>query len=92
MEMTTKRCNNTPAARLIARFGAKALAAWTGRHPSRVHAWAWSTGRGGTGGVVPVRLRSSIIRGAMDDCRAVLTPADFEPGEGEAYAFEDQAA
>lgn len=77
-----------PAARLITRFGVKRLSAWTGRHPSRVHAWSWSTAKGGTGGVVPVRLRSAIIAGALKDCQAVVTPADFELAQGEAYAFD----
>lgn len=82
---------DTPAKRLIERFGARALADWTGRHVSRVHAWSWPAGRGGTGGVVPVRLRKKIIDGAMRDAKAVVTAADFEPAPGEGFAFEDAA-
>ena len=82
----------TPARRLIRRFGVAALARWTGRHPSRVHAWAWPTSRGGTGGVVPVRLRPAIIAAALKECAAVVTPADFELAAGEAFLFDKEAA
>jgi hypothetical protein len=92
MEMQQKPSNKTPAARIISRFGAKSIAAWTGRHQSRVHAWSWPTSRGGTGGVVPVRLRPAIIRGALSDFQTVLTPADFEPAGDETYVFDKEAA
>lgn len=82
----------TPAGRLIARFGARALADWTGRHPSRVHAWSWPTSKGGTGGVVPVKLRAAVVAGALKDFRAVLTAADFEPAPGEQFLFDKRAA
>lgn len=80
----------TPAARLIARFGAKRIAGWTGRHVTRVHAWAWSTAKGGTGGVVPHRLRDKITAGAAAMGEAVF-PGDFELAAGEAYLFEEAA-
>lgn len=88
--MTSEITPSTPAARLIKRFGAKRLADWTGRHVSRVHSWAWPADRGGTGGLVPARVRSAIIAGARAG-GDVLTHADFEPAEGEAYLFEAAA-
>jgi hypothetical protein len=82
----------TPAGRLIARFGPKRLAAWTKRHPSRVHAWAWSIAKGGTGGAIPARLRPAIIAGARDELGEVVTWADFEPAEGETFLYDAKAA
>lgn len=82
---------STPAERLIARFGAKRLADWTGRHRSRVHAWSWPVSKGGTGGVVPVRLRAKIVAGALAELNQVLTGADFELQDGEVYLFEAAA-
>ena len=76
---------STPASRLIARFGAKTLAGWAGRHHSRVLAWAWPPERGGTGGVIPVRLRPKIMEGALKEQKVVLTAADFELAQGETY-------
>ena len=87
----TDTAGRTPAQRLIDRFGVKRLAAWTGRHRSRVQAWAWSPEKGGTGGVIPHRLRRAIIEGAAREMGAVLQPFEFEPAEGEAYLFEDAA-
>lgn len=87
----TSQTIQTPAARLIARFSVQTLARWTRRDRSRVHAWTWEKARGGTGGVVPHAVRSSIIQGAKDDLGVDLTYAEFEPGEGEAY-FSDQAS
>jgi hypothetical protein len=75
----------TPAARVIARFTVEKLAGWTGRHRSRVHAWTWPTDRGGTGGVVPTRVRQKIIDGARADLNETVTFADFEPMDGEQY-------
>lgn len=75
----------TPAERILARFGAATIARWTGRHRSRVHAWTWPTAKGGTGGVVPVRLRKPIIEGAQADLGERLEFADFEPLPGEGY-------
>lgn len=92
MEMTQKPSNKTPAGRLIARFGAKSLADWTRRHQSRVHAWSWPTSRGGTGGVVPIRLRPAIIQGALKDFRAVITSADFDPAHDETFLFDREVA
>lgn len=74
----------TPAARLIKQFGVATLAGWTRRDRSRVHAWTWPKDRGGTGGLVPHAVRSSIIEGAAAKGE-VLTYADFEPQAGEAY-------
>jgi hypothetical protein len=82
---------HTPAQRLIDRFGVKRLAAWSGRHQSRVWAWAWAPAKGGTGGVVPHRLRQRITEGALQEVGVRLTPADFEPADGEAYLFEAAA-
>lgn len=77
--------HKTPAARIIARFGAGRIAAWTKRHRSRVHAWAWPTDKGGTGGVIPARARAAIIEGARDELGEAVSYADFEPQDGEAY-------
>jgi hypothetical protein len=74
----------TPAERIIAKFGVPKLCLWTGRHRSRVHAWAWPTGKGGTGGAVPLKVRPAIIEGAATEGET-LTHADFEPAAGEAY-------
>lgn len=79
----------TPAARIVARFGAAKLAAWTGRHRSRVHAWTWPADKGGTDGVVPPRLRQAIIDGARTDLNEALTFAEFEPQAGEAYLMAE---
>lgn len=76
---------------MIERFGAKRLAAWTGRHRSRVQAWAWSPEKGGTGGVIPPRLRRNIIDGAAREMGVTVAPIEFEPCEGEAYLFEAAA-
>ncbi len=81
----------TPAHRLIKRFGAKRLAAWTNRHPSRVWAWAWPPEKGGTGGVIPPRLRAQITAGARSEMGVDLAPIEFEPAAGEAYLFEGAA-
>lgn len=75
----------TPADRIVARFGVPRLAAWTRRHRSRIHAWTWATDKGGTGGVVPPRLRAAIIEGAREDLGEILSHSDFEPQDGEAY-------
>ena len=75
----------TPAARILERFGAGRISAWTGRHRSRVHAWAWPTDKGGTGGVVPHRSRQAIIDGARRDLGQDITFAEFEPQAGEGY-------
>lgn len=80
-----------PATRIIAQCGAKRLASWTGRHHSRVHAWSWPVSKGGTGGVVPHKVRAKIIAGAKADLGLELTLADFEPLGGEAYDFADAA-
>ena len=76
---------NTPAARIIARFGVPALAGWTGRHRSRIHAWTWPTDKGGTGGAIPIRRREAIIAGAKRDLHQDVEPAEFELQPGEAY-------
>ncbi|MDZ4374006.1 MAG: hypothetical protein U1C74_21635 [Phenylobacterium sp.] len=81
----------TPADRILARFGAGRIAAWTGRHRSRVHAWAWPTTKGGTGGVVPPRLRQAIIDGAHRELGETVTHADFELQPGETYQFGEAA-
>lgn len=75
----------TPAARIIARFGVKRLAEWSGRSTSRVYAWAWARAKGGTGGAVPLECRPGIIKGAQDELGETIAYADFEPVEGEAY-------
>lgn len=83
----------TPADRIIGRFGVEKIARWTGRHRSRVHAWAWAPDRGGTGGVVPPRLRQKIIEGARSELGEAVAFADFEPREGERYlAFSEPAS
>lgn len=79
----------TPAARILSRFGADRIASWTKRHRSRVHAWAWPTSKGGTGGVIPPRSRSAIIEGAKRDLNEDLAFADFEPQAGETYLMDD---
>ena len=81
----------TPAARIIDQFGVEALARWTGRHRSRIHAWTWSRERGGTGGVVPVALRAKIIASAQVERAVALSFADFEPREGESYLLAVEA-
>jgi len=81
----------TPADRLIEQFGVDRLATWTKRHRSRVHAWTWSTVKGGTGGVVPPRVRALIIEGAHRDLGAELAYADFEPKDGEVYLLGEAA-
>lgn len=81
----------TPAARIINRFGVKKIAEWTRRDRSRVHAWTWPKSRGGTGGVVPHAVRPAIIKGARADFGEVLGYADFEPMPGEAYLVDDLA-
>ena len=78
----------TPADRLIEEFGVKRLANWSGRHASRVHAWAWPPERGGTGGVIPHSVRGKIIAGAAAELKAELTFADFEPRPGESYLLD----
>jgi hypothetical protein len=85
-----KHSQMTPAMRLLRRFGVEALSRWTGRHRSRVNAWTWPTDRGGTGGVIPVRLRAAIAAGALAEQGQVLNPADFELQVGEAYLIEGQ--
>ncbi len=74
----------SPAERIIARFGVEKLARWTGRHRTRVHAWAWPAARGGTGGAVPRKVRQAIIDGASAEGER-LSHADFEPQHGECY-------
>jgi len=75
----------TPAARIVARFGAKHLADWTGRHVTRVYAWSWPPDRGGTGGVIPIRARKRIIEGARRDLGIELQFSEFEPIGAEQY-------
>lgn len=82
----------TPAERIIRRFGVDSLAQWTGRHRGRVHAWTWSTERGGTGGAIPLRVRQAIIDGARRDLDEVVAFADFEPIDGERYLTGERAA
>lgn len=41
--------------------------------------------RGGTGGVVPARVRQSIIDGAVNEMGETIAFADFEPTAGERY-------
>lgn len=77
--------SKTPAERILSRFGAERIAAWTKRHRSRVHAWTWSTARGGTGGAIPPRLRPAIIEGAKRELGEDVAFADFEPQAGEHY-------
>lgn len=79
---------STPAARLISRFGAEALARWSGRHRTRVHAWSWPISKGGTGGVVPLRVRAAIINGARNEGHEV-TYADFELATGEGWLADE---
>ena len=81
----------TPAKRIIDRFGAKRLAVWTGRHVSRVYGWALPCARGGTGGVVPVKVRARIIDGARDDLAVDLSHSDFELAPGETYLLAEAA-
>jgi hypothetical protein len=82
----------TPAGRIVERFGVDALSRWTGRHRSRVHAWTWSTDKGGTGGAIPPRLRQKIIDAAREERGEALSFGDFEPQEGEAYLMEGSHA
>lgn len=82
----------TPADRIVTRFGVSRLAAWTKRHRSRIHAWTWPTDKGGTGGVVPVRLRSAIIEGAHVEMGQTITFAEFEPQDGEIYMVAEPQA
>ncbi|MBW8815570.1 MAG: hypothetical protein JF588_19285 [Caulobacterales bacterium] len=67
------------------RFGPGRIALWTKRHRSRVQAWRWPVEKGGTGGVVPVRVRPAIIEGARRDLGETVNHTDFEPQEGESY-------
>lgn len=78
----------TPAARIIARFGAGRIATWTNRHRSRVHAWSWPTSKGGTGGAVPARAQNAIIEGARRELGAAVSFADFQPQDGEAFLMD----
>ena len=80
----------TPADRILTRFGVERIAAWTKRHRSRVHAWAWSTEKGGTGGAIPPRLRPAIIEGAKRELNEDITFTDFEPQAGEVYLMGAQ--
>jgi hypothetical protein len=82
----------TPARRFLDRFGVQRLAKWSGRDRRRVHAWAWPEDKGGTGGVIPHKVRQLIIDGVRDEVGEVLTFADFEPREGEAYLFKGAGA
>ena len=75
----------TPAGRLVEQFGVQKLAHWSGRHRARVHAWLWPKSKGGTGGAVPLAVRSRIILAAEREDGIVLTHADFEPRTGETY-------
>lgn len=75
----------TPAHRIIGRFGVEKIARWTKRHRGRVHAWTWAPDKGGTGGVVPPRLRQRIIDGARLELGEALAFADFEPLGDERY-------
>jgi hypothetical protein len=75
----------TPADRILSRFGVERIAAWTQRHRSRVHAWTWSTEKGGTGGAIPPRLRTKIIDGAKRDLGEDIAFAEFEPQADEQY-------
>lgn len=79
---------STPAARILTRFTVERIAAWTKRHRSRVHAWAWPTSKGGTGGVVPPRVRPAIIAGAKRDLGEDIGFSDFEPAPGETYLMD----
>lgn len=81
----------TPAERILGRFGAGRIAAWTGRHRSRVHAWTWPTAKGGTGGMVPVRVRRQIIEGAARDLGETITLSEFELQAGETYLVGELA-
>lgn len=84
----TETIPKTPAARIVRRFGAEKLAAWTGRHRSRVHAWTWPTSRGGTGGVIPTRAQSAIIEGAWRDLGEPVSFAEFQPQDGESFLLD----
>ncbi|MBO9502043.1 hypothetical protein [Brevundimonas sp. A19_0] len=85
-----ERLNRTPAARLIARFGAAALAHWSGRHVSRVYAWTWPLSKGGTGGLVPLRVRQSIREGARAEGHEIALH-EFEPMADEVYDLGEAA-
>lgn len=78
----------TPADRFISRFGVATLARWTRRNRSRVHAWAWPRGRGGTGGAIPHAVRAAIISGAKSELNEDVAYAEFEPMAGEGYHLE----
>ena len=84
--MMTDDTPATPASRLISRFGVKSLAYWSGRHVSRVYAWAKPANQGGTGGFIPVRARRLIVEGALRDNGEAVAWTDFEPQAGEMYA------
>lgn len=86
----TERLNRTPAARLIARFGARALADWSGRHVTRVYAWTWPLSKGGTGGLVPLRVRQSIREGARAEGHEIELH-EFEPQADEIYDLGEAA-
>lgn len=80
----------TPAERILARFGPGRIAKWTGRHRSRVHAWPWPPEKGGTGGVIPVRVRPAIIAGALRDLGETVAHSEFELAEGETYLVAEE--
>lgn len=67
----------TPAARVIRKFGGiAATATLVGRDRSVVNRWLRPRSVGGTGGIVPAKHMSTLLRKA-DEAGVSLEPADF---------------
>ncbi|MBJ6986912.1 hypothetical protein H4N61_06370 [Devosia sp. MC521] len=72
-----------PAKSVIAKAGGvDAVVSMTGNHISRVYRWMRPKDKGGTGGVIPHRSASSILRHAKAS-GLPITEADFFPSNSE---------
>ncbi|MBN9568737.1 MAG: hypothetical protein J0H79_14145 [Alphaproteobacteria bacterium] len=73
----------SPAQRVITKCGKgdfskglRVVAAWTGKHITRVQRWTYPKARGGTGGLIPTQEQQVILTAALREGIA-LDPADF---------------
>ena len=68
------------AGRIIEKFGGhKRLAAVLGVHRATIYRWTWPREKGGTGGVIPTKMVSQIIRAARVE-GIFLSSDDLFPG------------
>ena len=68
-----------PASSIIKKCGGPTkVADHLGVHPTRVHAWKRSKGRGGTGGIIPMKHAQVLLRDAKQ-LGADLLPEHFFP-------------